>query len=172
VRLRTSGMFRLEVVLNGHFRISALVDTGATSVYVCDRVAKSLKLKPGEVVTVRTTGGQVSALRTTIDTIQIGRIVIHDITAVVHPDDSDCNEILLGLSALRKFDSVIIRANTLILIGQGLAPNPRCFGMPPSRVSRVRNTSRCSKQRGLFRLSMIPMLVGSTAPTVRSNLPP
>ena len=104
VRLRTSGMFRLDVVLNGHFRTSALVDTGATSVYVCDRVAKVLKLKPGEVVTVRTTSGQVSALRTTIEVIQIGTIVIHDIAAVMHPGDSDCNEILLGLSALRKLE--------------------------------------------------------------------
>ncbi len=93
-------------VANGRINdqpVTFLLDTGATSVAVPQKLANKLKLKPGPRYTVSTANGLVDVRGTRIQTLQIGNIVFHDVPAAINPGMDD-EEILLGMSALKHVD--------------------------------------------------------------------
>ena len=127
-------MFRAEVVLNERVTIEALIDTGATYVSLCPPMVRQLGLALGSSVTLVTANGTIQARYTVVDSIRIGRIVVRSVTAVVKADDAPCGEgVLVGMSALHKLDSMILKDGKLTLIGR--APAMQAPAHPPSRNS-------------------------------------
>jgi len=116
-RAGDNGTFRLPVTLNNRVRLVGLVDTGATSVHLCADVAKRLALELGDQIDLNTANGRVSAYRVRIDSLAIGRIILRDVPGVVDPANVNCNEVLIGMSALRKLRVAVIKGDRLILIG-------------------------------------------------------
>lgn len=81
-------------------KVKFLVDTGASYVSVPENVAKKVGLKKGAPLLVSTANGTVTVYATTLDTVSIGDITLHDIKADVNPYMQG-DEILLGMSFLR-----------------------------------------------------------------------
>ncbi len=81
-------------------KVKFLVDTGASYVSVPENVAKKVGLKKGAPLLVSTANGTVTVYATTLDTVSIGDITLHDIKADVNPHIQG-DEILLGMSFLR-----------------------------------------------------------------------
>ena len=107
---------RVEVQLQqnryGHYVTSGLInaqpvvfmlDTGATNVSIPSQLGPTLGLKPGRSVWVQTANGRLQVARTLIDELQIGGIVLRDVTAHLNPGMMG-NEILLGMSALKQVE--------------------------------------------------------------------
>lgn len=106
-----------EVVLKadggGHFRTlgringksqSFLVDTGASAVGLglSDARRLGLNLERGQKVRVNTANGQVVAVRVSLDTVDVGGIVLHNVDAFVH--EIDMPLALLGMSFLNRME--------------------------------------------------------------------
>ncbi len=81
-------------------KVKFLVDTGASYVSVPENVAKKAGLKKGAPLLVSTANGTVTVYATTLDTVSIGDITLHDIKADINPHMQG-DEILLGMSFLR-----------------------------------------------------------------------
>ncbi|MFJ3482852.1 TIGR02281 family clan AA aspartic protease [Pseudomonas sp. NPDC090202] len=96
----------------GHFVMSGqinarpvqfMLDTGATHVAIPEAVADTLQLPRGARVEVSTANGRTEAFRTTLQRVQIGDIVLNDVSAVV-VSGFDGNEVLLGMSAMKQLE--------------------------------------------------------------------
>ncbi|WP_233268995.1 TIGR02281 family clan AA aspartic protease [Paraglaciecola sp. L1A13] len=107
---------RIEVQLQqnryGHYVTSGLInaqpvvfmlDTGATDVSIPSELGPSLGLKPGMRAWVQTANGRLQVARTVIAELQIGGIVLRNVTAHLNPGMMG-NEILLGMSALKQVE--------------------------------------------------------------------
>jgi clan AA aspartic protease (TIGR02281 family) len=95
-------MFRTDVTLNNRLRMPALVDTGASSLSMCASSARALGLTLGDNVQLSTANGVIPARRATIDSVRIGPIEVKSVAAVVKADGTSCDEVLIGMSVLRK----------------------------------------------------------------------
>jgi aspartyl protease family protein len=124
-RIDASGV--QEVVLKrnhfGHYvtsgtvngtKVEFLLDTGASDVAIPAELADRLGLQRGGPVQYQTANGTITAWRTTIDSVAIGPMVVHDVPASINPGMHDM-EILLGMSVLKhveftqRGDSLILR---------------------------------------------------------------
>ncbi|WP_416306104.1 retropepsin-like aspartic protease family protein [Neptunicella sp. SCSIO 80796] len=83
--------------------VTYLLDTGATQVSIPAHLASQLNLQSGYSQQVSTANGNIRVYSTRIDELTLGDIVLHDIPAHLNPA-IDSDEILLGMSALRKLD--------------------------------------------------------------------
>lgn len=90
-----------------------LLDTGATDVSVPADLAGRLGLTRGAAMRARTANGVITTWRTTLEQVQLGDIVLHDVRASINPGMSG-REVLLGMSFLRELDFVQ-RDGTLVL---------------------------------------------------------
>lgn len=108
------GYIEVQLVGNrqGHFvstgeingrPVQFLIDTGATDVAVPGDLADSLGLRRGQPVTVSTANGSSRGFRTTLDRLQLGDIVLHDVRALVAPG-LEGDEVLLGMSAMKQLE--------------------------------------------------------------------
>jgi clan AA aspartic protease (TIGR02281 family) len=101
------GVPTVPVTLNGNVQISAIVDSGAASVSISEKLAKRLDLKPGpndrktHVVTADGTISEVSVM--TIKSIRLGRFTVENVECVVVPDNGKNVDTLLGGTFLRRF---------------------------------------------------------------------
>lgn len=115
-----------EFVLNadseGHYRIKGkingvgvlfLVDTGATSVAVPQKLAEQLNLKGRYPITVSTANGEVTGFLTRIPELSFGEFVLKDIKAIIIPN-SDDDTVLLGMNVLSQFN-IVQQGKQLIL---------------------------------------------------------
>ena len=93
--------FMTDVVLNEQLNVRALVDLGATTTILCERMARSLSLPRGERVVLETVGKRVSAERTRLRSIRLETIKLDEVDALV-VSDRLCDEMLLGVSILRR----------------------------------------------------------------------
>jgi aspartyl protease family protein len=96
---------------NGHFRVEGridgralnfLIDTGATVIALTADDAADLGIHPGAAdytVTMRTANGIIRAAPATLGMVEIGDIMVHDVSAVVMPQGA-LSENLLGMSFL------------------------------------------------------------------------
>jgi aspartyl protease family protein len=97
------GHFQVEASINGR-RMDLMVDTGASVVALTRRDAQRIGVHPAPrdfTVEVRTANGIVRAAPARLDAVEIGGIVVRNVTALVVPDEA-LSENLLGLSFLSR----------------------------------------------------------------------
>ncbi|MEQ8953759.1 MAG: TIGR02281 family clan AA aspartic protease [Gammaproteobacteria bacterium] len=90
-----------------------LLDTGATDVAIPAGIAQQAGLPRGYAGQASTANGVVTVYATTIDTLQLGNILLHDIEASITPSMGG-ETILLGMSALQRIEFTQ-RGSTLTL---------------------------------------------------------
>jgi aspartyl protease family protein len=102
------GHFQVDARVNGR-RIGFMVDTGASVIALTTRDAAQLGIHPSQnayVAEVKTANGVVRGTPSRLDTVEVGDIELHDVTALVLPDEA-LSDNLLGLSflsRLRRFE--------------------------------------------------------------------
>jgi clan AA aspartic protease (TIGR02281 family) len=116
------GLFRTKVVLNNRLVASGLIDTGANSVLLCQHMADELGLPRGTQVELETLATPLVGYYTVLTSLRLGAIDVHDVGAVVVSLGPACEEVIIGLSVLRKLRSVTLSRNTLKLIGPPRRP--------------------------------------------------
>ena len=108
-----SGHYLASGSINGQ-AVEFLLDTGASDVSIPEKVARRLGLKRGTPLVYGTANGTITAYHTTLPTLSLGAIVLHDVRASINPHMAD-ETILLGMSFLKHLeftqrgDSLIIR---------------------------------------------------------------
>ena len=113
-----TGHYLAEGAINGQ-AVAFLVDTGATSVAVSERMARALGLEFGPRVQVMTAAGPANAWMTRLDSVTIGVLSLANVRATITPALGE--EALLGMSFLKHF-SLEQRGDQLIISaeeGQG-----------------------------------------------------
>lgn len=113
---------RLERNRQGHYLangrindqpVTFLLDTGATFVAVPASLAERLQLPRGRPMMVNTANGLTESWSTRIDTLQLGEIRLHDVSAGIVPGIVG-EDVLLGMSALKQLEFTQ-RGNELVL---------------------------------------------------------
>lgn len=110
------GHFRGTFKLNGRDR-EAMIDTGATLVAINESTARGigLGLTPADFsYTVSTANGEAHAAAVTIDELQIGRIYVRDVRAVVLEDDA-LKGTLIGMTFLNRLSRFEVKNGGLVL---------------------------------------------------------
>lgn len=121
-----SGQVRLKPDARGHYVadfkmngrvVTALVDTGASSVAINKSTARKLGLNVTAndfIHEATTANGKTKMAIATIREIQIGRILVRDVEAAVL-EDKALEGTLLGMSFLRQLDGFTVTDGDLIL---------------------------------------------------------
>lgn len=97
-----SGHYIGTALLNGH-PVDFMLDTGATTVAIAQSTADKLGLPRGRQIQVATANGITTAYLSQIESLQLGDIVLQQVTASVVPNLGG-TEILLGMSALNQLE--------------------------------------------------------------------
>ena len=111
-----TGHFRTEIKLNGR-RIEGMIDTGASLVAINSSTARRIGLLvPASEFKheVSTANGKTRAALVKLDAIEIGRIRVENVDAVVL-DDRALSTTLIGMSLLRQLDTFEVKDGTLLL---------------------------------------------------------
>ena len=112
-----AGHFLAEFKLNGR-RINAMVDTGATLVAINLSTARKIgiSLTPADFkYQVVTANGNARAAAATIDSLEIGRIAIDKVQAVVL-EDKALSGTLIGMSFLKQLRRFEVADGALLLV--------------------------------------------------------
>jgi aspartyl protease family protein len=102
------GHFRVEARIDGR-RLAFMVDTGASVIALTERDAARIGIRPRRseyTAAVKTANGTIKAAPTQLSSVEVDGIRVHDVRALVLPDDA-LSENLLGLSflsRLRRFE--------------------------------------------------------------------
>ena len=110
------GHFAVEPVVNGT-RIRMVVDTGASVVTLSQQDARSLGISPSPrdfTVKTWTANGVVLVAPILLREVAIGEIVVHDVPAVIVPEDK-LQVSLLGMSFLSKLSRFEAGGGKLVL---------------------------------------------------------
>lgn len=110
------GHFQADFKLNGR-SVHALIDTGATLVAINRSTAKNIGLSLAQSefkYEVNTANGTARAATATITDLQIGRIVLHDVQALVL-DDAALSNTLIGMSFLKRLSKYAVKDQALVL---------------------------------------------------------
>lgn len=110
------GHFTAEFRLNGQ-RVDAMVDTGASVVAINETTARriGISLSPADFRhEVNTANGIIKAASASLDRIEIGRIRVRDVTAVVLADEA-LSTTLIGMSFLNRLHSYGVEEGRLLL---------------------------------------------------------
>ncbi|MVA98109.1 TIGR02281 family clan AA aspartic protease [Nitratireductor sp. CAU 1489] len=116
VPMDSRGHFMAEFKLNGR-RLPAMIDTGATLVAFNETTARrvGIKLGPSDFrYEVNTANGTVSAAAARIDSLQIGRIHIENVEALVL-EDKALSSTLIGMSFLKKLAVFRVEDGTMLM---------------------------------------------------------
>lgn len=111
-----SGHFRGAFRLNGRM-VEALVDTGATLVAINRSTARriGLAVSPADFRhVVDTANGKARAAVAEIGSLQIGRIYVEDVQAVVL-DDEALDTVLIGMAFLNRLSRYAVENGSLLL---------------------------------------------------------
>ncbi len=106
------GHFVSTGMINGR-TVQFLLDTGATDVAIPGEVADTLQLSRGAPVVVSTANGRTEGYRTSLERLQIGDIVLHNVRALVVPG-LDGQQVLLGMSAMKQLEFTQRGGNMLL----------------------------------------------------------
>lgn len=110
------GHFTAEPQING-VRLSMLVDTGASVIALSAEDASRAGIFPNAAdfkIPVNTANGTVKAAQVRLREVQIGRIAVRDVEAVVMPPGRLAGS-LLGMSFLKRLASFNVSGGTLVL---------------------------------------------------------
>jgi aspartyl protease family protein len=122
----SSGEVRLKPDARGHYianfkmngrEVSALVDTGASSVAINKSTARKLgmNISPNDFIyEANTANGKAKMAIATIREIQIGRILVRDVEAAIL-EDKALDGTLLGMSFLKRLEGFTVTEGDLIL---------------------------------------------------------
>lgn len=94
------GHYVATAQINNH-DVDVMIDTGATTVSIPEKMAKKLGLKRGPAIQVETANGIITAYVTRLNTVQMGTIILTDVPANINPYS---NDILLGMSFLKQLE--------------------------------------------------------------------
>ncbi|MDX1677960.1 TIGR02281 family clan AA aspartic protease [Arsukibacterium sp.] len=97
-----AGHYIGTALLNGQ-PVDFMLDTGATTVAIAEDTAEKLGLPRGRQIQVATANGITTAYLSEIASLQLGDIVLNQVTASVVPNLGGA-EILLGMSALNQLE--------------------------------------------------------------------
>jgi aspartyl protease family protein len=117
LRADQRGHYAADFRLNGRLVEDALVDTGATLVAINRSTARRIGLTLSEAdfrYEVDTANGRARAATATIDRLEIDRISVGPVQAVVL-DDAALSGTLIGMSFLRELRRFGVEAGTLVL---------------------------------------------------------
>lgn len=117
VQADARGHFAAAFKLNGR-QIDALVDTGATLVAINRSTARRVGISLNSSNfdhQVSTANGSIKAAVVNIDTLQIGKIALRDVQAVVL-DDKALQTNLIGMSFLKRLGRFQAENGTLLLV--------------------------------------------------------
>jgi aspartyl protease family protein len=109
----TSAVVMLNADGQGHFvtdgsvngsAVRFVVDTGATLVSMSarDAIRAGIEYRKGEPGTAMTANGPTQVWRVRLNTVQVGRIALHDVDAAIHA--AELPVALLGMSFLNRMD--------------------------------------------------------------------
>ena len=110
------GHFAGDFKLNGR-EFPAMIDTGATLVAINETIARraGITLSASDFkYEVDTANGKVRAAAARIDSLQVGRIYVTDVQAVVL-EDKALSKALIGMSFLSRLDRYQVENGTLVL---------------------------------------------------------
>jgi aspartyl protease family protein len=110
------GHFRVEGAIDGR-RLDFVVDTGASVVTLTESDAARLGYHPAPreyVAQLRTANGTVRGAPVRLGMVEIGGLMLRNVTAVVLPDEA-LSENLLGLSFLSRLHRFEYRDGRLVL---------------------------------------------------------
>ncbi len=116
VPMDSQGHFRDEFKLNG-YRTQALIDTGATLVAVNASTARriGIHLKASDFkFEVNTANGTAKAAAARINSLQIGRVYVENVDAVILEDKALAGT-LIGMSFLKRLQSFQVDNGKLVL---------------------------------------------------------
>ncbi|MEP6564008.1 MAG: TIGR02281 family clan AA aspartic protease [Mesorhizobium sp.] len=111
------GHFTTSFKLNGR-QVDGLIDTGATLVAINTSTARRIGIslnQPDFNQEVNTANGAIRAAVVSIDRLQIGKITVEDIQAVVL-DDRALRTNLIGMSFLQRLQKYQVEDGTLLLV--------------------------------------------------------
>jgi len=120
------GVMKIEMDERGHFvsdfringrRVDAMIDTGATVVAINTSLARraGIALSPGDFTSkVSTANGVVKAANVMLDTVEIGKIRVRGVQAVVLEDDA-LTGTLIGMNFLKRLKGFEVRGDKMIL---------------------------------------------------------
>jgi aspartyl protease family protein len=98
-------------------RLTFMIDTGASVIALTARDAAALGIHPARrefVAEVRTANGTVHAAPAMLDRVEVGDLVVHNVAALVLPDEA-LSENLLGLSFLSRLHRFEYSGGKLVL---------------------------------------------------------
>mgnify|MGYP000229209363 FL=1 len=111
-----TGHFRTELRFNGR-KVEGLIDTGATLVAMNETTARKIGISVSRSefkYEVNTANGKARAAVVRIESIEIGRIRVADVDAVVMEDKSLRNT-LIGMSLLKQLARFEVKDQVLLL---------------------------------------------------------
>jgi aspartyl protease family protein len=111
-----NGHFQAEIKINGR-KIDGLIDTGATLVALNVSTARRLGIAVPQSEfrhEVNTANGKTRAAVVTLSTIEIGRIRVENVDAVVM-DDKSLGKTLIGMSMLRQLARFEVKNEVLYI---------------------------------------------------------
>jgi aspartyl protease family protein len=111
------GHFNADFRLNGR-AVGAMVDTGATLVAINLSTARRIGIRvtaPDFKYTVRTANGETRAAGVKIERLQIGRILVENVDAVVL-DDKALDGTLIGASFLNRLGKYQVENGALLMV--------------------------------------------------------
>jgi aspartyl protease family protein len=110
------GHFLTEARINGQ-RIDFMIDTGASVVALNESSAARFGLHPARndfTANVTTANGTIKGARTRLAMLDVGGLVVHDVDALVLPDEA-LSENLLGLSFLSRLKRFEYSSGQMVL---------------------------------------------------------
>ena len=116
IRKKSDGHFVVKTLTSNH-PVVMLVDTGASSVILSARDARSIGIPPESLnynIPINTVAGRTVAARIILDQISIGPIKLRAVDALV-AKEGELNESLLGMSFLNRLRSYEVTGDFLIL---------------------------------------------------------
>lgn len=110
------GHFQVDAIVEGR-QVPFMIDTGASQVVLTTRDAARLGFHPAPrdyTVQVRTANGVTLAAPLRLETVEVGAVMLHDVSALVGAEDV-LSDNLLGLSFLSRLHRFEYRDGRMIL---------------------------------------------------------
>lgn len=152
-----SGRFIAAGEINGK-PILFHADTGASLVVIPEKTARRIGLAKGEPVSVNTLAGPAIHYLTTVETLNLGAIVLRNVTAIIAPDMAD-DSILLGMNVLAGLHMKMDKQGMELSVKDVQTAHAPVGDKPESRPLK-RPLSQCMKPGNQFDRNTLECLQG------------
>lgn len=117
---RRGNSYYIKTEFNGKVTGKLLLDTGASSVQISQRIAKKLKLnlkRANKVLVTLANGSRAYAYKIDVDSISVGGLTVKDTPVLILSQEFDSEDDgLLGMSYLKNFHFEIDSQNNLLIM--------------------------------------------------------